>query len=571
MHRLLCLLAAICTSSIPAEGTAQQLQPSNLAVPQGQITRHTLAASKVFPGTVRDYWLYIPRQYDPAKPACVYVGQDGILWNAPAVFDRLIHEKTMPVTVGIFVSSGQVPTGPNRPARINRSFEYDGLGDGYARFLLDELLPHITRTHKLNLSNNGNDRCIAGLSSGGICAFTAAWKRPDSFRRVFSGVGSFASFRGGNRYPAMIRLVEPKPIRVFLEDGNNDLNISGGDWWLANREMESALAFTGYEVGHAWGTGGHDAGHSTEVFPQAMRWLWKDWPVPVKAGAGSARHTDILLPGEPWKAAAHGFQRVAGLAANAAGEVFFNDTPANKTYKIGLDGTTGLFLADSKGGCGQAFGPDGRLYAAAAGAGQIVAYDAHGRSQVIAEGIRGRGVIVGADGNIYVAVSDAGDAEESQVWLIRKSGEKKVVDHGLIHARGLAFSCDQAFLSVTDGGTHWVYSYVVRSDGTLTNRQRFDYLHVSDEAGDSGADGICTDRDGRRYVATRMGIQICSREGRVTCILPSPKGRISNLCFGGANFDTLFAACGNAVYQRKLKVRGACAFQPPVDGAPDKL
>ena len=464
----------------------------------------------------------------------------------------------IPVTVGVFVSSGILPTGPNRPSRTNRSFEYDGLGDGCARFLLDELLPHIVKTHKLNLSTDGNDRCIAGSSSGGVCAFTAAWERPDAFRRVFSAVGSYAAFRGGNIYPILIRKVEPKPIRVFLQDGNMDVNISAGDWWLANQEMERALSLVGYEVQHAWGTGGHDNIQGTEVFPEAMRWLWKDWPAPIKAGAGSMHHRDILLPGESWRVVAQGYQHAAGLAVNAKGEVFFNDVPASKTYKIGLDGKVTVFLANSKGGRGQAFGPDGRLYMAAAGAGQIVAYDAEGRDRVIAEGIHGHGVVVGHSGNLYVTDPGAGDAEGSRVWLINinKAGEKKLVDTGLASATGVAFSCDQAFLSVADRRSRWVYSYEVRPDGSLANRQQFEWLHVPDAADGSGADGICTDQDGRRYVATRMGIQVCSREGRVTCIIPTPNGRVSGLCFGGANFDALFAACGNMVFQRKVKVRG---------------
>jgi sugar lactone lactonase YvrE len=501
----------------------------------------------------------------------VFVCQDGILWNAPTVFDQLIHEKAMPVTVGIFISSGNVPTASNGPMRINRSFEYDSLGNNYASFLLDEFLPHVVRTDKLNLSTEGNDRCIAGLSSGGLCAFNAAWERPDAFRRVFSAVGSFASFRGGNAFPVLIRMVEPKPIRVFLQDGNKDLNIFGGDWWLANQEMESALKFAGYEVEHAWGTGGHDPQHATEVFPHAMRWLWKDWPAPIKAGAGSVHHRDILLADEPWEPAAKGYRGATAPAANAQGEVFFNDTPAGKTYKIGLDGKVTLFLADSKGGRGLAFGPDGRLYAAAAGAGQVIAYDSQGRAQVIAENIRGYGVVVGHNGGIYVTEPGANDPKGSRVWFIGRSREKKLVDTGLTYATGVAFSCDQAFLSVADSRTHWVYNYEIRSDGSLANRQSFDYLHVPDNADDSGAEGICTDSDGRRYVATRMGIQVCSREGRVTCIIPVPCGRISGLCFGGANFDTLFAACGDMVYRRKVKVRGACPFQPPVNGTPDKL
>ena len=134
--------------------------------------------------------------------------------------------------------------------RFNRSLEYDGLGPDYVRFLLDELLPEVeTKTtadgRPIKLSRDGNDRAIAGTSSGAICAFTAAWERPDSFRRVFSAIGTYVGLRGGNVYPTLIRKYEPKPIRIFLQDGSSDLNIYGGDWWMANQEMERAVPIRG--------------------------------------------------------------------------------------------------------------------------------------------------------------------------------------------------------------------------------------------------------------------------------------------------------------------------------------
>src|SRR6185369_1217215 len=168
----------------------------------------------------RDYWVYIPAQYKPNQPACVYVNQDGIQWKAPTVFDNLIDKKEMPITIGVFITPGKVLTGAgtNAQDRFNRSFEYDGLGDAYVRFLLTEILPDVEKQkasdgRTINLSKNGNDRAIGGASSGAVCAFTAAWENPQAFSRVFSAIGTYVGLRGSDRYPTLIRKYEPKPIR----------------------------------------------------------------------------------------------------------------------------------------------------------------------------------------------------------------------------------------------------------------------------------------------------------------------------------------------------------------------
>ena len=284
------------------------------SIPKGEVLNFSFDNSKIFPGTSRNYSVYIPKQYDSSKPACVYINQDGVQYNAPAVFDKLIHEKQMPVTIGVFVTPGKVKaTNPNSLDRFNRSFEYDGLGDNYARFLLEELLPNVekqkaTDGRAIILSKDGNDRCIAGSSSGAICAFTAAWERPDAFSRVFSAIGTYVGLRGGDIYPTLIRKMEPKALRVFLEDGSNDNNSFGGDWWMANQTMQRALTFAGYEVNHAWGDGGHNGKHATELFPDAMKWLWKDYPAKIKSGLGSSQLKEILIPGEEWKLVKDGFK-----------------------------------------------------------------------------------------------------------------------------------------------------------------------------------------------------------------------------------------------------------------------
>jgi gluconolactonase len=574
---IVCGGLAIAISAAESYPPHPDAQPQ-AGVPRGEVLKFTFAASKVFPGTTRDYWIYVPASYDPARPACLHVNQDGIQNNAPVVFDNLIGKKEMPVAIGVFVTPGRVKASrTNALDRFNRSFEYDGMGGDYAHFLVQELLPDVEKQktsdgRPIRFSKEPNDHAIGGSSSGAICAFTAAWERPDFFRRVFSSIGTYVGLRGGEVYPTLIRKFEPKPIRIFLQDGSSDLNIYGGDWWMANQTMERALVFAGYEVKHVWGEGGHNGQQAAAVFPDAVRWLWKDWPQSPKAGpSANACLQEILVPGEGWQLVGQGYQFTEGTAVNGKGEVFFNAPGKSKTYKVGLDGRVTEFLADSKRGDGQNFGPDGRLYAVASGTQQILAYDTSGQASVIADGFKGNDLVVLHDGSVYVTEPGWDGTQPSHVWLIRPKGEKKIVDTGLKFANGITVSPDQSLLYVDDSRTHWVYSFQIQPDGSLRDKQRFYHLHAPDTADDSAADGLRCDRDGRLYVATRMGIQVCDQAGRVSAIVPTPNGRVANVTFGGGNFDTLFAACGDQVFQRKLKVQGALPFAPPVKPVAPRL
>ena len=547
-----------------------QVQPG---VPKGDLIRFEFAVSRIFPGTTREVTVYVPRQYDPAKPACVYVNQDGVQWNAPVVFDNLIARGQLPILVGVFVRPGVMKAADGNGAldRYNRSFEYDGLGDNYARFLLDELLPAVeTKStpdgRAIRLSKSANDRAIGGSSSGAICAFTAAWERPDAFSRVFSNVGTFVSLRGGDRYASLVRKYEPKRLRVYLVDGSNDNNIYGGDWWMANQSLERSLTFSGYEVRHAWGEGGHNARHGNAVFPDAIRWLWAGWPAAVKSAAPTKNDflSALLIPGEEWQVAAEGYRFTEGPAVDAKGEVFFNDIPASKSYRIALDGKVTEIVADSKRANGQHFGPDGRRYVVATGEQKVLAFDANGQVATMAEGIAGNDIVVAHNGNAYVTHPLANKDETSKVWLIRPGGQKVEVDSGAVrYANGVALSPDQSLLYVADYRSHWIYSYQVQPDGTLANKQKYFWLHAPDTADDAGPDGMRCDREGRLYVATRLGVQICDQPGRVHAIIPTPNRRVSNVVFGGEKFDTLFATAGDKVYKRKLNTTGAQSWDAP--------
>ena len=253
-------------------------------VPHGDLIKMPpFTNSTIYPGTERDWWIYVPKQYDASKPACLMVFQDGGgyartngEYRVPIVFDNLIAKNEMPVTIGIFINPGNIPAGqPGAKARSNRSFEYDSLGDQYARFLLQEILPEVSK--KYNITKDPNGRAIGGASSGGICAFTVAWERPDEFRKVLSHIGSFTNIRGGHNYPALIRKTEKKPLRVFLQDGSHDLDNLFGNWPLANQEMAAALKFMDYDYKFVLGEGTHSGKQGGAILPESLRWLWRDY------------------------------------------------------------------------------------------------------------------------------------------------------------------------------------------------------------------------------------------------------------------------------------------------------
>ena len=279
-------------------------------VPQGKLEGPLLFRSQIFTNTVRQYWVFVPAQYTPEKPACVLVFQDGQratktsgTLRIPQVMENLIAKKEMPVTIGIFITPGErgetyAEGNGNNPS--NRAFEYDSLTDSYARFLIEEMLPEVGKRY--NLTKDPEGRAIGGTSSGAICAFTVAWQRPDEFRKVISCIGSYTSIAyrpahdgqpmvsGGEIYPTLIRKNPIRPLRIFLQDGANDLSNEHGSWFLANQQMLSALEWANanadrkndpgprYQINHEWGDGAHSDNHGGAILPDILRWLWSDYP-----------------------------------------------------------------------------------------------------------------------------------------------------------------------------------------------------------------------------------------------------------------------------------------------------
>ena len=277
-------------------------------VPHGRLEGPFEFHSRIFAGTVRRYWVFVPAQYSAQSPANVLVFQDGQRatnpggdLRVPQVMENLIHKGEMPVTIGIFITPGNTSdTYPDNLGMSNpdhRAAEYDALNDSYARFLLEELLPEVGK--KYRLTDDPEKRAIGGTSSGAICAFTVAWQRPDAFRKVISIVGSYTSIGyrpaangepmtpGGDLYPTLIRKNPIKPIRIFLQDGSADLDNEHGSWFLANQQMLAAFNYANanadkqnvpgarYDVNHEWGDGAHSDAHGGAILPDILRWLWR--------------------------------------------------------------------------------------------------------------------------------------------------------------------------------------------------------------------------------------------------------------------------------------------------------
>lgn len=287
--------------------------------PKGKVLGPLTLASEVFTNTTRNYWIYVPAQYDRTKPACLMIFQDGHFFVAPDkdyrvpfVFDNLIYRREMPVTIGVFINPGHTPEQPESTSTNwgdninNRATEYNELNDNYAKMIVNELMPALEKDY--NISKNPDDRAIGGASSGAICAFTVAWQRPDQFRKVLSTIGSFTNIRGGHLYPELIRQSYHKPLRIFLQDGLNDNRgrrrgtnsyDPKWDWHAQNRLMVAALTEEGYDVNYCWGIGTHSNKQGGAMLFEMLRWLWRDYPRPDDPQDDSNRKLFVPTESQP--------------------------------------------------------------------------------------------------------------------------------------------------------------------------------------------------------------------------------------------------------------------------------
>jgi sugar lactone lactonase YvrE/enterochelin esterase-like enzyme len=589
--RFICGLTLV-TVSLPATSGAavsgfkptadHEIRPG---VPRGTITPMPEWTSKLYPGTTRKWWVYVPSQYKPDGSAALMVFQDGHdyvnekgNWRVPIVFDNLIARGEMPVTVAVFLNPGHAPTRPapkNDWGASNRSLEYNSLGDRYARFLLEEIIPEVERQYPL--SRDPELRAIAGASSGGIAAFTVAWERPDQFRKVLSTIGSFVHLAGGHDYPALIRKTERRPLRVYLEDTSGDNDNPYGNWPIANEQMHAALKYMGYDTRFDFAEGyGHNSQHGGSVFPDALRWLWrKERHVPsiVTKGdlGGDMTLHRLLIEGEYWQPAVEGLTFADAAAVDAAGNFMYCDMrpPGTGIYRLAADGSRTKVSNESVSG--MKFGPDGRLYACQGAQRRLVAIDlASGEVSVVATDVQPNDLVVTNRGHVYFT-----ETGKKQVTFVNPAtGEKRPADTGLANPNGITLSPDHGTLAVSESGGPFVWAYRINPDGSLdaklpymTMRRPIDpkgefrFHEPPPYLAASRGDGMTTDAQGRYYVTSAVGVQVFDPTGRLCGVLDRPQVNqpLTSCVIAGPNRDVLYITNGDRIYRRKIQVAAAPA------------
>ena len=534
---LLVLFIAMSSFAQQAYNVRAPFDPATVKLEEGmrgEVIKFSLSDSQIYPGTQREILVYVPRQYDGSKPACLLVCMDGILYDATTVMDNLIASGEMPVTIGVFVNPGVVYDEDGEVVRYNRCKEFDSTDDSFATFLENEVLTKVegmqTESGKtIHLSPDANDRAITGASSGGIAAFTAAWNRPDLFSRVYTTVGTFVAMRGGHEYPAIVRKTEPKPLRIYMQDGWYDVwNPIFGEWFEYNLLMESAFNFAGYEVFHHWNRGNHSIKYGTLAFPDAMRWLWKGYPAKVQKGwSNNGMLQDILLKDEDWQEIALPMAIDSDLFATADSSIVFSSQAT--IHKVSPAGAC-TRLSELKSGerlLGEDLTVRGTtLYHK----GAKVADALHGlvAAQVLSDGQ-------------YIALCNDRAKSKPNVWVVSAG------------CRALAIAPDYRFCVTGEEKTHHLISTIIGKDGEMKYSEPFYYLHDLSNGVKQMASNMAFDTKGNLYVATEMGVQVADHNGRVRAILSLPAGAVKSLAFSG---HYLYVVCGNKLFVRKMKAEG---------------
>ncbi|MFN7922545.1 MAG: alpha/beta hydrolase-fold protein [Bryobacteraceae bacterium] len=572
---------ALCAASL-LRGEDYVLGPDSQpkdGVPKGAVTKYVLRPGKFFPGTPHDYSIYVPAQYDAAKPApvLIYLDGGGGLSNSTrvnVVLDNLIARGELPAMIGIFINPGVLPAVSEKAqSRFERVFEYDSLSDRFARFLSEEVLVEVGK--KYNLSSDPNARAITGVSTGAVGAFMAAWNRPDQFRRVLSFIGTFVAMKGADGLPAIIRKSEPKPLRVFLQAGKNDHIVPAqpygtffaGSWPIASQVMYEALQSVGTESKLVIGTEGHNMKHGSAIMPEALRWLWSGYPEPIKVhepaavtqpgwdGRGKVLSTVWLDKG--WQQIAESVGALTSPVAHRDGSVFFADGASDRIWRVDGDGKASVFREQTAGVRAIAIGPKG-LYAWQPAMHRIVAWDWNNSMAVIANNVEAPHFTVSADGVVYFT-----DGAHGKAGWVDTGGRVHETGVEMAAPAGITLSPDQAMVVISDEVGRLAWSFQVAPDGSLRNGEPFYRLEMPESGWKSAAVGVAEDSIGQVYFATAIGIQVCEANGRLAMILHAPeRGEVTSVAFGGPEMNWMFATVRGHLFRRPAKVKGVGGWAP---------
>ena len=551
---LFCALIFSCTLfAQQAYNIAAPYDPATVKVAEdqrGEVIKFVMNESLRYPGTEREVLVYVPQQYRDTAPACLLVCMDGILYDATTVLDNLIASGEMPVTIGVFINPGVVYDEDRNVVRYNRCKEFDSTDDNWAQFIEQEVLPQVRALktkdgQAINISSDPNDCAITGASSGGIAAFTAAWNRPDMFSRVYTTVGTFVAMRGGHEYPAIVRKTEPKPLRIYMQDGWYDVwNPIFGEWFEYNLLMESAFNFAGYEAFHVWNRGNHSIKYGTLAFPDAMRWLWKGYPARVNKGTSNNGVLQAILdPAYDWVALPISSTIDGDIYPAAEGKIVF--ASGNQVCQLDADGQLQVVSTLKSGERLMGEGLSWR------------SNTLYKNGQKVAEGLRACQAVQELAGGKYVALCDAS---------VKSNDIVSVLSEG---TRALAVAPDYRFCVSVQENTHHLISTIMDKKGHMLYSEPFYFLHDLSNGTLAGAGNMAFDTQGNLYVATPMGVQVADHNGRVRAILSLPAGQVHSLAFSG---NYLYVRCGQKLYVRKMKAighnpkQGAMSYQSQGQG-----
>ncbi len=383
----------------------------------------------------------------------------------------------MPPTIAVFINPGHDKSKPkpeNPYKGSNRSYEYDNLGDRYAKFLLEEIIPEVEKRY--NISKDPEMRAIGGASSGGIASFTVAWEHPEAFRKVLSTIGSFTNLRGGNVYPSLIRKTEPKPIRVYLADTSGDIDNQFGNWPQANKLMSSALSYMGYDHRFDWAEGyAHNSDHGGSLFPEALKWLWrKEAHQPTIDTKGDLKGDmtlhKLLIPGQNWEVVADGLGFADAPCPDKDGNFYFSDMKAPVPVVVKVNVADGSRTELAKEACsGLEFGPDGLLYGCQGAKTRVISIDPKtGEVKEVATGVTPNDMAISPDGFIYIT-----ETKPQTITCINiKTREVKQADIGINRPNGIAISNDGGTLAVSESGGQFVWTFRIMPTDRSTPRCR---------------------------------------------------------------------------------------------------